>query len=157
MLLFYLVINNVLIGSRNMNCNRFKPQKVYSRYRLSWVVYSCIGIFFFFVPHRMAGKENDSTGSYVSWLRKDLLKPLKFMLYWPFLAGGAYPFVTGKWRVSKRNCLGSIFLKCWVLSRPWMHFLSMGLRFIRKRTCCHSCFSKLVVPVGLIVPMVRCF
>ncbi|ETI62106.1 histidine transporter [Marinomonas profundimaris] len=147
---FKMVINNFFKGSRNMNAINSKSVSPLALLKL--IVYSCIGIFFFFIPIDIGGKETIPLDHIVSWLRKDFAQAAEIYAVLAVLAGGAYPFMTGKWRISKTQTVLSLFKVLGVVTAV-MAFLSVGPAFLFEKDMLPFLFSKLVVPVGLIVPI----
>ncbi|QUX92056.1 histidine transporter [Marinomonas sp. A3A] len=119
---------------------------------LKLIAYSCIGLFVFFIPINIGGKETIPLDHIVSWLRNDYGQMAEVYAILVVLAGGAYPFISGNWRASKTQTVLSIFKVLGVVTAV-MAFFSVGPAFLFEKDMLPFLFSKLVVPVGLIVPI----
>ncbi|QUX96139.1 histidine transporter [Marinomonas sp. CT5] len=116
------------------------------------IAYSCIGIFVFFVPITIGGKETIPLDHIVSWLRSDFGEMAKVYAILVVLAGGVYPFISGSWRTSTTQVVLSLFKVLGVIT-ALMAFFSVGPAFLFEKDMLPFLFGKLVVPVGLIVPI----
>ena len=105
---------------------------------LKLIAYSCIGLFVFFIPINIGGKETIPLDHIVSWLRNDYGQMAEIYAILVVLAGGAYPFISGSWKASKTQTVLSIFKVLGVVT-ALMAFFPLGLLSCLKKTCCLSC------------------
>lgn len=149
---FHLVINNLLTGNLRMNATDPNSVNLSPLSLLKLVAFSCIGIFVFFIPIEIGGKSTIPLDHIVSWLRSDHAQMTEIYAILVVLAGGAYPFISGSWRASNTQTVLSIFKVLGVVTAA-MAFFSVGPAFLFEKDMLPFLFSKLVVPVGLIVPI----
>ena len=116
------------------------------------VLFSAIGFLFFFIPITLSGKSTIPLDHIVSWLRADFSYGIQVYALIVIIAGGAYPFWKGTWNTSLTNKVLSIFKVLGVIT-ALMAFFSVGPAFLFEKDMLPFLFSKLVVPVGLIVPL----
>ncbi|RNF51134.1 YjiH family protein [Marinomonas hwangdonensis] len=149
---FHLVINNLLTGNLRMNATDPNSVSLSPLSLLKLVAFSCIGIFVFFIQIEIGGKSTIPLDHIVSWLRSDHAQMTEIYALLVVLAGGAYPFISGSWRASNTQTVLSIFKVLGVVTAA-MAFFSVGPAFLFEKDMLPFLFSKLVVPVGLIVPI----
>ncbi|SHO57561.1 YjiH family protein [Vibrio quintilis] len=118
---------------------------------LQLILFSGIGILFFFIPVEIYGKNTILLDHLVSWCRTMLSDSVRLYALVLIIAGGFYPFVTGNWRSSKTQMVLS-FLKMLGIVTALMAYLSVGPAALFEKDMLPFLFDKLVVPVGLIVP-----
>lgn len=135
-----------------MNTSDLKAKELSWSSLIKLVVFSAIGLFFFFVPIQISGKETIPLDHIVSWIRGDHLELAKLYALLAVVAGGLYPFYKGNWRTSTTQVVLSV-LKLLGVVMAFMAFLSMGPDFLFEKDMLPFLFDKLVVPVGLIVPI----
>lgn len=119
---------------------------------LKLIVFSAIGFLFFFAPITLGGKSTIPLDHIVSWLRSDFSSGIHLYALIVILAGGIYPFWKGTWNTSLTSKVLSIFKALGVIT-ALMAFFSIGPAFLFEKDMLPFLFSKLVVPVGLIVPL----
>ncbi len=119
---------------------------------LKLIVFSLIGLAFFFLPISINGKSTIPLDHIVSWLRSDFAGSIQIYALLVIIAGGIYPFVKGSWKDSTTQTILSI-LKLLGVVTAFMAFFSVGPAFLLEKDMLPFLFSKLVVPVGLIVPI----
>lgn len=119
---------------------------------LRFLVYSLIGIFFFFVPVALNGKSTIPLDHLVTWVQNAAAPAVPAYALLVLLAGTIMPFATGGWKASKVRGLFaflnvlSLLVGCALVfgfAPAWLMEPDMG-PFL---------FEKLVIPVGLIVPI----
>ncbi|MFB9887946.1 YjiH family protein [Balneatrix alpica] len=114
------------------------------------IAFSLIGILFFFVPVTLNGVSTIPLDHLVSWLRQQSGIGLYALAL--IIAGGLYPFIQGSWR---RNMTSRIFslLKLAGVVVGLMAYFEVGPDFLFSKDMLPFLFNKLVIPVGLIVPI----
>jgi len=119
---------------------------------LKLVIYSFIGIFFFFVPVTIGGKSTILLDHAATALATQL-RPVALVLVCLLIAYGAFgPFVTGAW---KKNLTEKIFsvLRLLGLVATAMYLANIGPALLFTPDMLPFLFDKLVLSVGLIVPI----
>nr|WP_225435412.1 YjiH family protein [Bacillus aerolatus] len=115
-------------------------------------VYSFIGGFIFFVPITVGDKKSIILDHIVSYIQ---LYAGPFLPYYALLiiaAGALYPFVSGIWKQSTVNIIFSIF-KVLGLAVGVMLVFNRGPAWLFDPNMGPFLFNKLVIPVGLLVPI----
>lgn len=116
------------------------------------ILFSLIGIVFFFVPITINEKSTIPLDHIISWLRSDHTSTIRIYALAVVIAGGIYPFVNGSWKQGATNVVLSI-LKVLGIFAAILAFFSVGPAFLFEKDMLPFLFEKLVVPVGLIVPI----
>ncbi|MBE1555819.1 YjiH family protein [Sporosarcina limicola] len=115
-------------------------------------VFSFIGAFMFFVPVTIGEKSSIMLDHMVTWIQTSLGGVLPYYALLVILAGAVYPFISGKWNKSKVDIVFSVFkvigfvvgiLLVFNVGPAWLFEPSMGPFLL----------NKLVIPVGLLVPI----
>ncbi len=119
---------------------------------LKLIIFSLIGIVFFFVPIEVNGKSTIPLDHIVSWLKA--ASPLGVEVYAlvMIIAGSLYPFITGSWNANNTQKVLSVLKVVGVIT-ALMAFFSVGPALLFEKDMLPFLFGKLVVPVGLIVPV----
>ena len=115
-------------------------------------VYSGIGAFMFFVPVTIAGKNTIMLDHIVSFLQANIGPVLPFYALAVIVAGAGYPFVAGTW---KRSAIEVVFslLKVVGMVVGFMMVFKVGPGWLFEPGMGPFLFEKLVIPVGLLVPI----
>ncbi|MEO9653867.1 YjiH family protein [Marinomonas sp.] len=116
------------------------------------IIFSLVGLVFFFLPINLNGKSTIPLDHIVSWLRADFSGGTQIYALLVIIAGGIYPFLKGTWNDSLTQRILSLF-KLLGVATAFMAFFSIGPAFLLEKGMLPFLFSKLVVPVGLIVPI----
>ncbi|MCR5941718.1 YjiH family protein [Ochrobactrum sp. XJ1] len=119
---------------------------------LKLVIYSFIGIFFFFVPVTIGGKSTILLDHAATAIATQL-RPAALVFVCLLIAYGAFaPFVTGTW---KKNVTERIFsvLRLLGLIATAMYLANIGPAALFTPDMLPFLFDKLVLSVGLIVPI----
>jgi nucleoside recognition membrane protein YjiH len=117
-----------------------------------FIIYSLIGIFMFFVPIKMWGTSSIPIDHVVTGLKK-LLGPLTSVYALiVVILGAAYPFVKKTWN---KDIVTTIFslLKIFGVVIGFMAFFKVGPKWMFEADMVPFLFDKLVIPVGMIVPI----
>jgi nucleoside recognition membrane protein YjiH len=119
---------------------------------LKLIMFSALGIFFFFVPVELGGKSTIPLDHIVSWIRGNQAGGAAIYALLIIVAGGLYPFVRGTWRDSSTQMAFS-FLKLGGVLVSLMAYFEFGPAALFEKDMLPFLFNKLVIPVGLIVPL----
>jgi nucleoside recognition membrane protein YjiH len=115
-------------------------------------VYSLIGAFVFFVPITVGGKTSIVLDHLVTAVQEHVPAVLPYFALALILAGAVYPFVSGTW---KRSIVDKVFsaFKVVGLVVGVMLVFDFGPAWLFEPDMGPFLFDKLVVPVGLLVPI----
>ncbi len=113
---------------------------------------SAIGIFVFFVPVNLGGKNTIPLDHIVSFLKGKFPFSSKYIVFTILFAGSVIPFLNGKWNKTKTDLVMSV-LKILGLVFSIMILSGRGFKVVLEPSIGNFLFYKLVVPVGLIVPV----
>jgi nucleoside recognition membrane protein YjiH len=125
---------------------------------ISWIVitklgiYSLVGILFFFVPVKINQTSTILLDHIVSFLRGNYPESTALYAALIILLGGIFPFYKGTWRRSNTQTIFSL-LKLGGIIIGLMAYFSVGPDFLFEKDMLPFLFNKLVIPVGLIVPI----
>jgi len=119
---------------------------------LKLIVFSLIGITFFFVPVEVNGKSTIPLDHVVSWLKAVSPQGVEIYALILIIAGSLYPFITGSWNTNTTQKVLSVLKVVGVIT-ALMAFFSVGPALLFEKDMLPFLFGKLVVPVGLIVPV----
>ncbi|GAA3400515.1 YjiH family protein [Pseudarthrobacter polychromogenes] len=123
-----------------------------SRHMWKLFVYSGIGAFMFFVPVTIAGKNTIMLDHIVSVLQAGIAPVLPFYALAVIIAGAAYPFIAGTWKRSAVEVVFSL-LKVVGMVVGFMMVFKVGPAWLFEPGMGPFLFEKLVIPVGLLVPI----
>jgi nucleoside recognition membrane protein YjiH len=115
-------------------------------------VYSFIGAFIFFVPITIDEKSSIMLDHIVTFIQSHTSPFLPYYALLVIAAGAIYPFLTGIWKRSTVNLIFSIF-KMLGLFVGIMLVFNFGPAWLFDPNMGPFLFDKLVVPVGLLVPI----
>ncbi|MBS4192591.1 YjiH family protein [Bacillus sp. FJAT-49705] len=115
-------------------------------------VYSFIGAFMFFVPVTIGEKNSIMLDHIVSYIQTYAAPALPYYALIIIAAGSIYPFLSGTWKKSTVNIIFSIF-KVIGLFVGIMLVFNFGPAWLFDPAMGPFLFNKLVVPVGLLVPI----
>ena len=115
-------------------------------------IYSFIGAFMFFVPVTIGEKNSIMLDHIVSWIQANATSVLPYYAFALFLAGAAYPFISGTWKKSKVDMVFSFF-KVIGLFVGVMIVFGFGPVWLFDPDMGPFLFNKLVISVGLLVPI----
>jgi nucleoside recognition membrane protein YjiH len=115
-------------------------------------VYSFIGAFIFFVPITLGEQNSIMLDHIVSFIQLYTAPVLPYYALLVISAGAIYPFVSGVWKKSTVNLIFSIF-KVIGLFVGIMLVFNFGPAWLFDPSMGPFLFDKLVVPVGLLVPI----
>jgi nucleoside recognition membrane protein YjiH len=115
-------------------------------------VYSVVGAFAFFVPFEVAGKDSIALDHLVTALTTSVPTLTPYYALALIVAGAAYPFLAGTWRRSALDVAFSMF-KVLGLAVGVMLVFEFGPAWLFEPDLGPFLFDKLVIPVGLLVPI----
>ncbi|GHD07858.1 YjiH family protein [Zhihengliuella salsuginis] len=115
-------------------------------------LYSAIGLFMFFVPVTIAWTKTIPLDHLVTLVATLLGGAVKYVALALIAAGTVYPFATGRWRESPLKRVFS-FLNIVGLAAGLALVFGVGPGWLFEPDLGPFLFDKLVVPVGLIVPI----
>ena len=127
-------------------------QKAADRSIWKFFIYSLIGIFIFFVPVTLNGSNSIMLDHIVSFIQKQAQPVLPYYALLLIAAGAIYPFVSGGWKRSMTDTVFSFF-KLGGLAIGIMLVADSGPAWLFDPDMGPFLFDKLVVPVGLLVPI----
>lgn len=106
----------------------------------------------FFVPVTINGKDSIMLDHIVSWLQENVSAALPYYALIILLAGAVYPFISGTWKKSTVDIIFSIF-KVIGLVVGIMLIFNIGPAWLFDPDMGPFLLNKLVIPVGLLVPI----
>ncbi|MDW0118760.1 YjiH family protein [Sporosarcina thermotolerans] len=115
-------------------------------------VFSAIGAFMFFVPVTVGGKSSIMLDHIVTWIQTNLGPVVPYYALLVIIAGAAYPFISGSWKKSKVDIVFSVF-KLMGLIVGIMLVFDFGPAWLFEPDMGPFLLNKLVIPVGLLVPV----
>ncbi|KGJ72718.1 histidine transporter [Cryobacterium roopkundense] len=115
-------------------------------------VYSGIGAFMFFVPLTISGTSTIMLDHIVTFLQANIGPALPYYALAIIVAGAGYPFVTGSWKKSAVEVVFSLFKVVGMVVGVMMVF-RVGPAWLFEPDMGPFLFEKLVIPVGLLVPI----
>ena len=119
---------------------------------LKFTLYATIGIFVFFIPVNIGGKSTILLDHIINFFRYNFPKGSAVYALLVVIAGGAYPFVTKSWKKDTTTIVFS-FLKVLGVLVALLFFFKIGPAWLFEKDLVPFLFNKLVIPVGIIVPV----
>lgn len=133
-------------------------KKVSYKYQniFKFIVYSIIGIFMFFVPIDIGGKSTIPLDHLVNMLKALVPTWMPVYALVVIILGGLYPFYKKTWN---KDIVTTVFslLKVMGIGVAFMAFFNVGPAWLFEKDMVPFLFNKLVIPVGLIVPIGSAF
>jgi nucleoside recognition membrane protein YjiH len=139
-----------IIGSQNQlqpgvpTSNQSKAVKFF--------LFSAIGIFMFFIPIMFNGKSSIPLDHLVTIIQQQIPSVIPYYALIVILLGAIYPFYTKTWNKNKVNLIFSI-LKVFGFISASMIIFKFGLEWLFRPDMGPFLFDKLVVSVGILVPI----
>lgn len=115
-------------------------------------VYSIIGAFMFFIPVTLAGKNSIMLDHIVTFIQTYATPALPYYALLVIVAGAIYPFLSGKWKKSNVSIVFSLFNIIGLIVGIMLVF-QFGPAWLFDPNMGPFLFDKLVIPVGLLVPI----
>jgi nucleoside recognition membrane protein YjiH len=119
---------------------------------MKFFVFSAIGIFVFFIPVTLNGKSSIMLDHFVSYIQLMVPSVLPYYALLVILLGAVYPFVTKSWKKDGVTTVFSI-LKMFGLVAAIMLVFNFGPKWFFDPNMAPFLFNKLVISVGLLVPI----
>lgn len=119
-------------------------------------VYSIIGAFMFFVPVTMGGKSSITLDHIVTFIQTNATSLVPYYALIVIAAGTIYPFVSGKWKKSNVDTIFSLFNIMGLVVGIMLVF-QFGPAWLFDPNIGPFLFDKLVIPVGLLIPIGAAF
>lgn len=113
---------------------------------------SSIGIFIFFIPITINDKQSIPLDHIVSWIRSGLGDGASWYALFMIIAGAMYPIITGNWRNNLTEKV-FLFLKLLGVIAAILAITKTGPAQLQTPDMLPFLFEKLVISVGLIVPV----
>ncbi|SHK61542.1 YjiH family protein [Paramaledivibacter caminithermalis] len=119
---------------------------------IKFIFYSLIGIFMFFIPISVGGKSTIPLDHIVTGIKTGFptLAPIYALIV--IIIGGIYPFYKKTWNKDKVTVVFSI-LKLIGIVVAFMAYFKFGPQWLFEKDMVPFLYNKLVIPVGLIVPI----
>ncbi|MGI2328010.1 YjiH family protein [Planococcus sp. YIM B11945] len=137
--------------SKQMKETEFAPSKN-SAGMWKFFVYSFIGIFMFFIPITIGGKNSIMLDHMVTAIRNFAGGAVPYYALAIIAAGAVYPFIAGTWKKTTVDIVFSVF-KVIGLVVGIMIMFSIGPAWLFDADMGPFLFNSLVIPVGLLVPI----
>ncbi|WP_240189770.1 YjiH family protein [Bacillus sp. P14.5] len=119
---------------------------------IKFFVFSLIGIFMFFIPITVAGKSSIPLDHLVTWVRDTVPSAVPYYAVLVILLGAIYPFAKKTWNKSAVDIVFSIFKVLGFVAASMIVF-GVGPTWLLAPNMGTFLFEKLVIPVGLLVPI----
>lgn len=119
---------------------------------VKFVLFSAIGIFMFFIPLSVGGKSSIPLDHVVTWLRATFPSLAPYYAILVILLGAIYPFWKKTWNKDTVSTVFSIF-KVLGFIAALMILFKMGPGWLLADSMGPFLFDKLVIPVGILVPI----
>lgn len=115
-------------------------------------VYSLVGVVVFFVPVRIGGENSILLDHIVTGIETAIPEALPYIVLVIICAGAVYPFVSGTWKRSRVQLVFSLFKVVGFVVGVMLVF-DVGPAWLFDEDMGPYLFEKLVIPVGLVVPI----
>ena len=122
------------------------------RYIFKMCLFSLFGIFIFFIPVQINSKTTIPLDHIISFIKTNFRSFPLFYAGLMILTGGLYPFLIKTWKTSTTTVIFS-FLKLAGIFITILFFLSKWPSCLFEKDMLPFLFYKLVIPVGIIVPV----
>ncbi|GAA0316147.1 YjiH family protein [Bacillus carboniphilus] len=128
------------------------PQVNSSTGMVKFFVFSLIGIFMFFIPITINGSKTIPLDHVVTWIRNTAPELTPYYAALVILLGAIYPFYKKTWNKNKVEIVFSIFKVLGFVAAAFLLFKT-GPSWLLDPDIGVFLFEKLVIPVGLLVPI----
>ncbi len=120
--------------------------------KIKFFIYSLVGVFMFFVPITIGGRSTIPLDYIVGYISKNMAGVTPYYALIVIVAGAVLPFREGSWREDRIKTLFSIF-KVAGVGVALMALTGVGPAFLFERDMVPFLYDKLVISVGIIVPL----
>ncbi|WP_307439626.1 YjiH family protein [Bacillus sp. V2I10] len=117
-----------------------------------FIGFSLIGIFMFFIPISINGVSSISLDHMTTWIKQSFPSFVPIYVLIVILLGAIYPFAVKSWKKDKVSMVFS-FLKVLGVFVAFMIVFKIGPAWLMAPNMGPFLFEKLVIPVGLVVPI----
>lgn len=128
------------------------PQSSSGKNLLKFFLYSLIGVFTFFIPVTIKGTSSIPLDHIVTYIQTALDPVVPYYALLVIILGAAYPFYNKTWNRDAVNMTLSFFKVLGVLVAAMLMF-NFGPGWLFEPSMGPFLFDKLVIPVGLLVPI----
>ncbi|MFG6114735.1 YjiH family protein [Halobacillus sp. MO56] len=128
------------------------PQSSSGKNLLKFFLYSLIGIFTFFIPVTIKGTSSIPLDHIVTFIQTSMGAVVPYYALLVIILGAAYPFYNKTWNRDAVNMTLSFFKVLGVLVAAMLMF-NFGPAWLFEPSMGPFLFEKLVIPVGLLVPI----
>lgn len=129
-----------------------KKEAVSAVHVWKFFVFSLIGIFVFFIPVTVNNTSSIMLDHIVTWLRQLVPAAVPVYALLVIVLGAVYPFVSKTWNKNKVNIVFSA-LKVLAVPIALMIYFQAGPAWLLAKNMGPFLFEKLVIPVGMVVPI----
>jgi nucleoside recognition membrane protein YjiH len=142
------------MGAPNLKINVEPDEKrIYSTKNiLKFVIFSLIGSFMFFIPITLNNVSSIPIDHMVTWIKQSFPSFVSVYAFIVILLGAVYPFISKTWNKDKVTIVFSI-LKVLGFFVAILLFFKVGPAWLMAPNMGPFLFEKLVVSVGLVVPI----
>ena len=119
---------------------------------IKFLAYGIIGVIAFFIPINLGGRNTIILDHIIVFLRNTFPSGASFYALLIIIAGGVYPFIKKEWNKDTTTLVFSM-LKILGVGVSLLYFFKIGPMWLFEKDLTPFLFEKLVVPVGIIVPV----
>jgi nucleoside recognition membrane protein YjiH len=142
-----------LMSEVKMEHNKIEPKpKAPTSALFKFLIYSLIGVLVFFIPLTINGNSTIILDHIVTWISTSFPTAVPYYALLIIIAGAVYPFVSRKWNTSIVEIVFSIFKVLGVVATVMIVF-EVGPSWLMLPNMGPFLLEKLVIPVGLLVPI----
>ncbi|MCU6600729.1 YjiH family protein [Peribacillus frigoritolerans] len=134
------------------NTKQEEPQIQSTTNVLKFIIYSLIGSFMFFIPITINGVSSIPIDHIVTWIKVTLPSAVPIYALIVILLGGVYPFISKSWSKDKVSIVFSLLKVLGAVVAILIYF-KIGPEWLMAPSMGPFLFEKLVIPVGLVVPL----
>ena len=120
--------------------------------KMKFFIYSLVGIFMFFIPVTIGGRSTIPLDHIVGYISKHMSGVTPYYALVVIIAGAVIPFKNGSWREDWIKTVFSLF-KVAGVGVAIMALTNKGPSFLFERDMVPFLYDKLVISVGIIVPL----
>lgn len=129
-----------------------RAEEVRVESKVKFFIYSLVGIFMFFIPVTIGGRSTIPLDHIVGYITKHLAGMTPYYALIVIVAGAVLPFKNGSWREDWIKTVFSLF-KVAGVGVALMALTNRGPAFLFERDMVPFLYDKLVISVGIIVPL----
>jgi nucleoside recognition membrane protein YjiH len=132
--------------------NEMKKTGASWSHSLPFLFFSAVGIFMFFIPVTVKGKSSIPLDHLVTWVRETAGSAVPLYALLVIFLGAAYPFYKKTWNKDKVTASFSVLKVIGLIAAVSLYF-NWGPAWLSAPNMGPFLFEKLVIPVGLLVPI----